>query len=358
MDRKLAGSRETGSRHPPNELLRAARESRAWTQAELAERVATSMKRDGRKSTGLNANYIYKWEVGRAKPGGFSRRHLERVFGMSAVELGFAESPDSAPSFTTAEPEILDEPEEVRTDLPIEGVAASLEPRSETHGPHKHTRRYALIAVAAALVACLWAGMAVFQIGPYSKPEIVISIGTVPKPAPSGSPHGGSQNTEGTEPTSCPTVLDKSSETANTTVLMDVADKSEPCWTQELSPVNPGTVLDYLITYRNNSSTVKHDVVMRANLAPGLDLISGTTFVFNSVNPHGIQIPDNDIVKGGVDVGSYDGDSTAYVRFAVTTPSVSKAACGWTTLTSVGVAHVPAFDEIYNAATASMYKSC
>src|SRR5258708_12334000 len=59
-----------------NDLLRAAREKRGWTQAEVAEKIGT---------TSVN---VSRWENGITFPGRFYRQKLGTLFGISASELG------------------------------------------------------------------------------------------------------------------------------------------------------------------------------------------------------------------------------------------------------------------------------
>lgn len=59
-----------------NDLLRAAREKRGWTQAEIAEKIGTT-----------SAN-VSRWENGITFPGHFYRQKLCRLYGSSARELG------------------------------------------------------------------------------------------------------------------------------------------------------------------------------------------------------------------------------------------------------------------------------
>src|SRR6266481_9882034 len=59
-----------------NDLLRAAREKRGWTQAEVAEKIGT---------TSVN---VSRWENGITFPSRFYRQKLGTLFGISASELG------------------------------------------------------------------------------------------------------------------------------------------------------------------------------------------------------------------------------------------------------------------------------
>jgi transcriptional regulator with XRE-family HTH domain len=67
---------EKAPRFPPNELLKAHRMRRCWTQEQLAEAIGTTSKNVGR------------WERGETSPGPYYCQKLCEVFGLSPWELG------------------------------------------------------------------------------------------------------------------------------------------------------------------------------------------------------------------------------------------------------------------------------
>jgi predicted ATPase/transcriptional regulator with XRE-family HTH domain len=68
---------KTSSKHPPNHLLRDARERRQWTHEEVAELIGLP-----------DSHTVSRWERGIAFPQPRYRRELCRIFEMSAEELG------------------------------------------------------------------------------------------------------------------------------------------------------------------------------------------------------------------------------------------------------------------------------
>ena len=97
--------------------------------------------------------------------------------------------------------------------------------------------------------------------------------------------------------------------------------QSRDCYTQTLAPVQPGSTLKYLISYRNISTKVQKRVAIGVNLAPGLLLISDSTMVANASYPHGISVGTNHIASGGIVIGNYGANANAYISFKVGVPA-------------------------------------
>ncbi|WP_280381311.1 helix-turn-helix domain-containing protein [Nocardia wallacei] len=73
----------------PNDRLITARLAVGWTQAELAEAVATHILQASGKTTGIDADYISRLERGLISwPSRLTRAALESLLGRSARELG------------------------------------------------------------------------------------------------------------------------------------------------------------------------------------------------------------------------------------------------------------------------------
>ena len=67
-----------------NEVVRHERESRGWSQAELAEEVGTDQK------------VVSRWERGTSHPSPYFRKRLIELFGKNVAELGLIEQPVSS----------------------------------------------------------------------------------------------------------------------------------------------------------------------------------------------------------------------------------------------------------------------
>lgn len=342
-------------RYPPNRLLTAAREKRGWSQAELAQQINDSYRIWDGKAARVDQDVVGSWETGKRRPNYKNRRHLTLVFEESEEALGLsgpegAPAP-SAPSQSSALGVELDHP----GPDPSEMVATYREdPAATSESLHDHladvrghVRRYAVIASAAALVACLWGGLALFQVGPYARQAIIIT-GVTPRP-PSNS-----------NSAACLKQEDAVTRKAKWTVNMeDQSPALYPCWTQILSPVNPGTTVTYLMTYVNRTKRVQYHVAVKALLPSGVLLVPNTTSIFNTSFPNGTPDSSNYITQGGIIIGSYDPGATAYVRFAAGLPGPLAVRCGWTKLSAVGEEFTVGSSSVSKStAIAEMYRSC
>lgn len=80
----MAGSRSGA----PNRLLRWARVERGWSCEELARQIVRSMVEEGERPGGLSGETVRRWEVGHCGPTSTYRKHLVKVLGRSASQLG------------------------------------------------------------------------------------------------------------------------------------------------------------------------------------------------------------------------------------------------------------------------------
>jgi transcriptional regulator with XRE-family HTH domain len=81
----------SATKFPPNKRLYAYRRcEHGWSQKELAEQLAASIRRVDGTETGIDelVGYIGRWENGRGWPAVNFQKHLVLVFGVSAAELG------------------------------------------------------------------------------------------------------------------------------------------------------------------------------------------------------------------------------------------------------------------------------
>jgi transcriptional regulator with XRE-family HTH domain len=75
-------------RYPANRLLAWERLQRGWSYEELTSQIRQSMAEEGELDTGLSANTVRRWETGERWPEPRYRKHLVRIFGRPASELG------------------------------------------------------------------------------------------------------------------------------------------------------------------------------------------------------------------------------------------------------------------------------
>lgn len=122
-----------------------------------------------------------------------------------------------------------------------------------------------------------------------------------------------------------------------------VRPAGDSTWHQSTDAV-PGDELEYLVELTNEGNTVLENVHVRADLAPGVDYLSGSTSVRRPDHTTGSDLPDG-IVDDGVDVGDYPPGESVYVSFRGRLPN--EAAVG-RQLDSTAVIRPSGMNEYWN----------
>jgi hypothetical protein len=130
------------------------------------------------------------------------------------------------------------------------------------------------------------------------------------------------------------------------------------CWSPLLAPVRPGTILKYLLTYRNTSSNEQENVVARISLAPGLLAVPNSTRLANGNHPNGERNEPNSLTDGGIIIGNYYPGGIAYITLEVAVSDSIYLSCGTNTFRSVGSIGARNIDVFYNVAEFQMLRSC
>ncbi len=78
-----------------------------------------------------------------------------------------------------------------------------------------------------------------------------------------------------------------------------------------------GDVIEYQIHYKNTTWHHSENVIVAASLPTNCEYVENSTVLFNSTNPNGIRNDDNTISKSGINIGGYDINGDAYIRFRV-----------------------------------------
>lgn len=98
---------------------------------------------------------------------------------------------------------------------------------------------------------------------------------------------------------------------------------------KESVKVNPGDKVDFRIKYKNVGTTQQDNVIIKDNLPKGMKYVPGTTYVSNKkTNDQWSKVDSDELVKGGINVGSYAPGGAAYVKFT----AIAEGACGVDTL--------------------------
>ncbi len=78
---------------------------------------------------------------------------------------------------------------------------------------------------------------------------------------------------------------------------------------------NIGDTVEYQIYYKNTTGQHVDNVMVKDVLPNNMELVEGTTKLYNATNPEGLLYTDNTITTTGINIGSYGADANAYIRF-------------------------------------------
>jgi len=118
-------------------------------------------------------------------------------------------------------------------------------------------------------------------------------------------------------------------------------------WVTE-NTANPGDILEYEITFKNEGNTVLNNVAVGDNLPPNMTYINGSTWLKNGNFPNGININSDNITNGGILVGNYNPGAVGYVLFRVQiNPNLAP---GSYEFRNVGIVRPQGMNEFYNIA--------
>lgn len=112
----------------------------------------------------------------------------------------------------------------------------------------------------------------------------------------------------------------------------------EKTWTETVN-AKSGDTVQFQIHAKNTGSAGIQNLVIRDILPKGLNYVAGSTKLYNTSNPKGLKVSDNVIQNSGINIGSYQPNGDAYVRFDATVSAEnSLPVCGDNTLTNIAQA--------------------
>ena len=112
----------------------------------------------------------------------------------------------------------------------------------------------------------------------------------------------------------------------------------EKSWV-ETANAKSGDTVQFQIHAKNTGSAGIQNLVIRDILPKGLNYVAGSTKLYNTSNPKGLKVSDNVIQNSGINIGSYQPNGDAYVRFDATVSAEnSLLVCGDNTLTNIAQA--------------------
>ena len=112
----------------------------------------------------------------------------------------------------------------------------------------------------------------------------------------------------------------------------------EKTWTETVS-AKGGDTVQFQIHAKNTGSAGIQNLVIRDILPKGLNYVAGSTKLYNTSNPKGLKVSDNIIQNSGINIGTYQANGDAYVRFDATVAAEKDLpVCGENTLTNIAQA--------------------
>ena len=113
---------------------------------------------------------------------------------------------------------------------------------------------------------------------------------------------------------------------------------SEKTWAETVS-AKGGDTVQFQIHAKNTGSAGIQNLVIRDILPKGLNYVAGTTKLYNTSNPNGLKVSDNIIQNSGINIGTYQANGDAYVRFDATVAAEKDLpVCGDNVLTNIAQA--------------------
>lgn len=92
-----------------------------------------------------------------------------------------------------------------------------------------------------------------------------------------------------------------------------------------------GDKVEFQFQYLNTSEYNQSGVVVRDLLPSNLRYVEGSTILYNGNHPNGLKGDTDDVINGGVNIGSYDANANAYIRITAEVVD-DNLACGNNTL--------------------------
>ena len=100
----------------------------------------------------------------------------------------------------------------------------------------------------------------------------------------------------------------------NTSIEKTVRKLTDDKFSEEVN-AQVGETVEYQIHYKNlNASEVK-DVIIKDSLPTNMELVKGSTKLYNTNYPKGATVNNDSIITDGINIGNYKVNGSAYIRF-------------------------------------------
>lgn len=147
-------------------------------------------------------------------------------------------------------------------------------------------------------------------------------------------------------------------ETSNFIVKKEVRKNGAADGFKKSVEVNPGDTLNYRIEVKNTGNSKLNNVNLKDQLPSGVSLVPGTVKILNAANPNGAMIQNGDnIVNGGINIGSYTPGSNALVVFNAKVTN-NLAACGKNIMVNTAIAQPEGESPKQDTADVTASRAC
>lgn len=141
----------------------------------------------------------------------------------------------------------------------------------------------------------------------------------------------------------------------NKTVRIDGEDSTK--W-RENAEVKPGETVDWKLEFKNTGKTKLSGVDIFDDLPNKMNIVSGSTKIYNVNHPNGVNAGTDAVVKNGIDVGNYTAGSNSIVVFKAKVDDKDKFECGETDLVNDGYAQPEGHGAVVDKASVTVDKEC
>jgi hypothetical protein len=115
--------------------------------------------------------------------------------------------------------------------------------------------------------------------------------------------------------------------------------------------ITPGAVAEVMVRVENVRDEALRDVVIGANLPPNTTYVPGSTVIINGNHPDGVPAGNDNVSRGGINIGHYETGAAGYVVFDLRLDDATGfPILGLNRLHTVGVARPEGLNEHYSVA--------
>ncbi len=139
------------------------------------------------------------------------------------------------------------------------------------------------------------------------------------------------------------------------TVRLEGEDKTK--W-REQAEVQPAGTVEWKLEFKNTGAAQLNNVDIYDQLPAKMTLVPGSTMIYNTKFPSGVNAGTDNIIKNGIDVGDYAPASNVIVVFKAKVPSMNELACGVNTFVNKGFAIPEGQAAVTDNASVTVNKNC